>query len=343
MWILKIDSIKAEQYVKEFWKQTSYTFNRNTQHKRCVPKAFQRTRAFDYLTYSKFNDFLIATPEKLLELHSKLFTYILNIENKIFKQEEWEEYQRDNNSYPEYAAITELEIKTIKHFFNYDSQISNNTKFSYYIAELLNINTCTYCNRQYTLTVRSTNGTPLIRPEFDHWFAQSHYPDFALSFYNLIPSCSFCNSILKNKKETVLNRYIHPYLETDIEFNFTYNYIGRDDDGKKHYGVDCNITAVGDKKEYVKNTLDLFRIKEVYNAHAELELKDLIDLATANPGDYIDELVSHVLANTRLTQEDIFRILFGVEIVPSKYLNRPFSKFKIDIISKIHDILMKNH
>ena len=71
-----------------------------------------------------------------------------------------------------------------------------------------------------------------------------------------------------------------------------------------------------------------------------MELKDLIDLATANPGDYIDELVNHVLANTHLTEEDVFRILFGVETLPDRYLNRPFSKFKMDIISKMHDIII---
>lgn len=69
----------------------------------------------------------------------------------------------------------------------------------------------------------------------------------------------------------------------------------------------------------------------------------MIDLAIANPGNYIDELVSHVLENTQLTKEDIFRILFGIETLPSRYLNRPFSKFKMDIINKIHDILMNNH
>lgn len=73
-----------------------------------------------------------------------------------------------------------------------------------------------------------------------------------------------------------------------------------------------------------------------------MELKDLIDLAIANPGNYIDELVSHVLENTQLSKEDIFRILFGIEILPDRYLNRPFSKFKMDIINKIHDILMNN-
>lgn len=341
MWILKPDSLKAQCYAKEFWKQTSYSFDK-TSHKKNVPKQLRHTRAFAYLTYSEFNKYLIAMPHELLDLHSRLFTYILNVENKEFIQEEWEEYLLDNNSHPEYATITSDEIQTIKHFFNYDYQISDNSEFSYYIAELLNTNTCTYCNRQYTLTIRNTKNEPLIRPEFDHWFAQTHYPDLALSFYNLIPSCSFCNSIIKNKKEMSLAKHIHPYIDKEAGFEFTYHCIGSDKAGKEHYGVECNVTATGLDKNRVENTLEFFRIKEVYNAHAELELKDLIDLAIANPGNYIDELVSHVLENTQLSKEDIFRILFGIEILPDRYLNRPFSKFKMDIINKIHDILMNN-
>lgn len=343
MWIIKPDPIKVKQYAQEFWQQTSYTFDNKTQRKKYVPKKYQQTRAFEYLTRPIFNDFLIATPNQLLKLHTDLFTYILNINGKSFMQEEWENYLDDNKRHPEYAAITKEEIGAIEHIFNYESQISNNTAFSYYIAELLNTNTCTYCNRQYTLTVRNIHGEHLIRPEFDHWFAQSRYPDFALSFYNLVPSCSFCNSILKNQKETLLGKHIHPYLDADAGFEFTYNPIGKDINGKEHYAVDCNITVDEPDKKRVKNTLELFRIKEVYNAHAELELIDLIDLATANSSDYIDELVNHVLANTCLTREDVFRMLFGVETMPEKYLNRPFSKFKMDIIGKIHDILMKKH
>lgn len=117
MWILKPDSLKAQCYAKEFWKQTSYSFDK-TSHKKNVPKQLRHTRAFAYLTYSEFNKYLIAMPHELLDLHSRLFTYILNVENKEFIQEEWEEYLLDNNSHPEYAAITSDEIQTIKHFFN---------------------------------------------------------------------------------------------------------------------------------------------------------------------------------------------------------------------------------
>ena len=255
MWIIKPDKNKVEQYAKEFWKQTSYTFDNISQRKKNVPRKYQQTRAFEYLTHSIFKDFLIALPDELLKLHTDLFTYILNINGKSFIQKEWEDYLENNKCHPEYKAITKEEIEAIKHVFNYKTQISSNTTFSYYIAELLNTNTCTYCNRQYTLTVKTIQGEHLIRPEFDHWFAQSHYPDFALSFYNLIPSCSFCNSILKNDKETVLGKHIHPYLDVDAGFEFTYNPIGKDNKGKEHYAVDYNITVDEQDKKRVKNTL----------------------------------------------------------------------------------------
>lgn len=337
MWHLTIDEHKADAYARDFWKYTNCRFYGNTTHlKKYVPRRLQTTRAYSYLTKNVFMQYLSAQPMQLLSLHNALFTHILSVPGKMFEQKEWYEYIKDNTKHSEYGAITSDEIDCIKSIFNYNSYVAQNTEFSYHIAKLLNVNTCTYCNRQYTLTVVARNHAKIIRPEFDHWFAQSLYPDLALSFFNLIPTCALCNSVLKNDKETELDTHIHPYIDNDAGFNFSYRHLK---DG--NYAVSCYITRkeAFDRRR-VKNTLELFRIQEVYNAHAEHELKDLIDLASVNPGDYIKDLVQHVLNKTTLTEEEIYRMLFGVEIHPERYLIRPMSKFKKDIMEKIHEYVI---
>lgn len=339
MWRLEADMAKAQKYEQAFWAMTKCEFFSISQKKKRFPKTLYHTRAYNYLTETEFKKYLTAPAEKLPLLHENLFTHILNVPGKVFNQKEWMEYQKDNNKFPEYASITADEILAVQKIFNYGNYISGNTEFSYYIAQLLDTNTCTYCNRQYTLTVVANNGDRIIRPEFDHWFAQSLYPDLALSFYNLIPSCALCNSILKNNKETELDTHIHPYIDRNIgrdnHQGFKFSYINLK---IGEYAVICDAdTNNPDDRRRVENTLDLFKIQEVYNAHSNMELKDIIDLAHENGRDYIQDLVQHVLSSTTLKEEDIFRMLFGFEWSQQNYLKRPMSKFKHDIIKRLHD------
>lgn len=338
MWHLKTDKTKAQQYAWDFWKMTKCEFTKAAPHlKTYVPKKLRHTRAYNYITESIFKDYLPADPDQLLILHNQLFTHILNVAGKTFDQQEWYEYLKDNTIHPEYSNITDDEIKAIKSIFNYDAYIAQNTDLSYHLAGIMDSNTCVYCNRQYTLTVITKAGEKIIRPEFDHWFAQSLYPDLALSYFNLIPACALCNSILKNNKETELSTHIHPYKDLNPGFKFSYRHLVNG----KCMVVCRNYAATLYDKNRVANTLKLFRIQEVYNAHADLELQDLIDLASANPGDYIHDLIQHVLSSTTLTEEDVFRLIFGVEANVDKFINRPLSKFKTDIIEKIHDRFLK--
>lgn len=81
----------------------------------------------------------------------------------------------------------------------------------------------------------------------------------------------------------------------------------------------------------------MFRIEEIYSAHEGLELRDLVELARANPHDYISNLIKKVLADTNMNEEDAYRLLFGIETQKENYAKRPFSKFKIDIINKLKE------
>src|ERR1700694_241223 len=76
------------------------------------------------------------------------------------------------------------------------------TYASYYcgydLATKLNVKTCPYCNRNYTVTV-ADGKSRVTRPDFDHFFPHKQFPLLALSFYNLIPSCLVCNRPVKHQ------------------------------------------------------------------------------------------------------------------------------------------------
>ncbi|SUX45674.1 hypothetical protein [Chryseobacterium indoltheticum] len=79
--------------------------------------------------------------------------------------------------------------------------------------------TCPYCNENLLkITTIISNSTNKAKNkaylDIDHFFSKVYYPYFAISFYNLIPSCHDCNSLDKGDKVFNLNTHIHPYLES---------------------------------------------------------------------------------------------------------------------------------
>ena len=324
MWLLKYDDSKAEEFKRLIYKYTDLKFVGDEKLKYNVPEDYKECYAYHYFTQEKVEEYMIAKPDYLLKMHEELYNNL----------------QKDAN-----GEILETEIKCIESVLSYKRYISQNKEMSYALAKLMDSNTCTYCNRVYTLTVskqddnqtdgEDNNEIHLIRPEFDHWYPQSKYPDLALSYYNLIPSCHYCNSNLKRDTELSKEEYIHPYLDDKIGFHFAYVLTS-----KGHaVVVGKNQDVDDDYFRKVQNTLDLFEIKSVYDAHSDLELKDLMVLAKANPRDYIFTLVRDVALKLGIDEQGAYRILFGTEGQEEKFRNRPMSKFKSDIIKKIKEDL----
>jgi rubrerythrin len=75
-------------------------------------------------------------------------------------------------------------LKNIEKIFSYNAFTKKRQKYDAYdLAKNLDIRVCVYCNRMYTLTVKS--GGKITRPEFDHFFPKGKHPLLALSFFNL--------------------------------------------------------------------------------------------------------------------------------------------------------------
>lgn len=310
MWILNEDTDKATEYKSLLYLMTGVSFNKKGR-KSHVPSSLQNTKAYSLIDKKLFDEYLIATPEKLRIMHRELFT-------KLPKEAD--------------GRIVKDEINCLKSIFNYNSYFYNNKEFAYEVAKLMGINTCVYCNRQYTITVTdSDSGEQLIRPEFDHWFSHSEFPDLGISYFNLIPSCYLCNSTLKHSEPMSIDKHIHPYIDKKAGFSFTYtpSSIGN------VVAVEIDASMPKTYRNRVAKTLDLFKTGQIYGMHSSFELKDLINLAQANPPDYIDVLVNDIAKDLGMDEGDAYRILFGTEQKEKDYLNRPMSKFKCDIIKKI--------
>lgn len=97
---------------------------------------------------------------------------------------------------------TEIDVKVCKEIFKYErlNIIENDSSenLAYWLQRQLGVEVCPYCNRIYTTTLHRKKR---IRPDFDHFYPQSRYPYFAVSLFNLIPSCSMCNRGKSDKAE----------------------------------------------------------------------------------------------------------------------------------------------
>tara|TARA_R110002020_G_scaffold35530_1_gene107103 strand:+ start:2589 stop:3560 length:972 start_codon:yes stop_codon:yes gene_type:complete len=219
--------------------------------------------------------------------------------------------------------------KRLEKIINYTNWFTKSPKhYDYLLAEGLNIISCTYCNRIYTNTMKSEKGQKVMRPQFDHWFPKSKFPLLALSFYNLIPSCSVCNSSAKSDTIFYLDKHLHPYVDNDVlkRFSFSYDYYK----SSNKYTIKISH-KYGDLKAY--RTFSDMNLKVMFNAHIS-ELQDLIMTKKTYSNSYLKNMIK-AYPDANLSYEEVYRLAFGTEFKEEDFFKRPFSKFKSDILKQL--------
>lgn len=294
--------------------------------------------AIDYLSDVKIKAILTDEPGSLLAHHDTFMPFLI----PGFNIDEYQDYfsikliPDDQRNDDERSLIVKYDgsIKATLKIFNYEKFLTRSKKRSYDLALKLKRHTCTYCNRLYTNTVvykdpetnRVNDTTRITRPQFDHWYAHSRFPLLGLSFYNLIPSCSVCNSSVKGDEPFDLETHVHPYrFESDQHFTFSFFLKDIDEHAVK-------IIATGDK---MKKHLNEFKIQQVYNAHSNLELKDLLDLKYKYSENYLNTLFEESFKTLQIDKKEVYRLIFGVEYTEMDFHKRTFSKFKNDILNEL--------
>ncbi len=243
----------------------------------------------------------------------------------------------------EFAQLPEAERpsdKDLETILGYKAVFDSRSKSkAFWLAKAVGKNTCVYCNRHYVFTVERGDGTVkedrIARPVFDHWFAKSKHPLLSLSLFNLIPSCSVCNSSVKGSDDYTLATHIHPYVHEDGHPEFTFIVSPA---AKKEMMWEVKLDAASGSKE--ERTINDLCLNEQYTMHGRTEVNDLIEFKQKYPMGYLKQLMHDVLKDAAknghtLTIDEVYRMLFGTEFQQGKYLDRPLSKMKYDIL---HDM-----
>lgn len=207
---------------------------------------------------------------------------------------------------------------------------------SYDLATKLNVKTCPYCNRNYTVTV-SDGKSRIVRPDFDHFFPHKHYQLLALSFYNLIPSCLICNRTIKNQAKIVYGKYIHPY-EEGFNDALKINFFPRDVDSSVGIKTNFEILTLPHSLQPLKakkcqNSFNLFKLKEIYKESHNGEIADIIRKHYISSGKYLEELQKAFPAIG--TIDELYRLAFGNYYMEEDFEKRPLSKLTKDIVEQL--------
>lgn len=200
-------------------------------------------------------------------------------------------------------------------------------EIGYWLAKQLDVKTCPYCNRQYTFTIETQKGgsdEKHIRPEFDHFYSKSEHPCLALSFYNLIPSCSICNRI---KSDDVID--INPY---ENGFGNEYKFILKTKDSQEPFNWALNEDVDIDFLDENEN-IKVFGLKELYNEHIDY-VKEIINKAQAYNYSYYSSLIDSY-KGLGYQEEDIDRFIWGNYIENAEHEKRPLSKLTKDILEQL--------
>lgn len=259
-----------------------------------------------------------------------MFNTFINEYNEI--REKDEKRAKAETVYGKFVSYMEGRYKTVLKHEITDEESGEKMPVGYWLSKQLKIDTCPYCNRQYTYTINKGKNKG-ARPQFDHFLPKSEYPYFALSFYNLIPCCSICNHIKLDEKDKEL---LHPYYEGfDNHFKFEVNLLENILQDKK---IEIGCKEQGqiedfDFKTRCENNINTFILNELYSLHSDYA-EEIIEKAFAYNKDYFDGLIMEFSRIGKSTSE-IKRIIFGNYIDRAEHEKRPLSKLTSDILDQI--------
>ena len=222
-------------------------------------------------------------------------------------------------------------------------------KYAYALSASLAHHTCAYCNRIYTNTVVAGTGKDKrgIRPAFDHFYPHSHHPFLSLSFFNLIPSCYYCNSSLKSSTKTTPQTHLHPYIEgfgkaCTFNFDLIGNYPDVSDPRNYKVKLDMNIPTTDSRYNQIRGragggakegNINLFLLEEIYDEHRELvgELRLKAKKYNSVQGQSLKKL----LGLLKSSKSEFYQFYFGNYFRQDDHHKRPMAKLTKDIISRL--------
>lgn len=154
---------------------------------------------------------------------------------------------------------------------------------AYTFVIMLGLRVCPYCNEQYIAPTLCRNGR--VRGDLDHFLPKERYPFFALSIYNLVPCCKFCNSSLKGTKTFNNTATVTPY---EVSYDDCFIFEVRKDIDSQNWYIEMKMdTKLGNKFEEL---LNVFLLQERYQHH-----RDVVEDYMRKKVQYCSPLIQNII------------------------------------------------
>jgi hypothetical protein len=186
--------------------------------------------------------------------------------------------------------------------------------------------------------IKSKKVTTKAKFQLDHFFPQSEYPGFSISFFNLYPVCGPCNNA---KKITHVNFQLYSNLSiakisSDYVFELDTVSVAKYKTTKDHNDI---VILFHDPEKPKKNMTvkgcltDTFDINGIYDTQKDI-IEELFWKSEVYTASYKQDLMnsfSKLFTNSSLSN----RILIGNYVEPENIHKRPMAKFTQDIARQL--------
>jgi len=242
----------------------------------------------------------------------------------------WKNTESDKKEFSYYVTTLYPEFSSGKNLIYIDNEGQTNNYNALKLVDDLEIQVCPYCNRSF---INNTNKEGKRTCDIDHFYPKKLYPFLAISFFNLIPSCKFCNfakkDIWNTKKDNLL---INPYdRKTTFDINFQATILN-----SKFYhdkkALELNFLPSIEKR--IQNHIQAFHLDKLYGNHVDYVL-ELIHKKYMYSDSYIDELFRQYEGTIFKTREDVLKMIVSNYIDENDLLKRPLSKLTQDIVNQL--------
>jgi len=232
-------------------------------------------------------------------------------------------------------------IEKIKNLFNYSDKYQAKVLTPFFTKNF-NFRTCFYCNKDFIANFDANKEVSTF--QLDHFFDKGTYPYLALSFYNLIPSCSTCNSSkVKGSKNTFeydpkVGTFQNETCIAPNDANFDFHQKVK---FKLFLADSCKNLHIKSKdeieialKENYSNQYDkyieIFKLNERYKVHKDIVF-EMIHKAELYPQSRLKELQDLTGIPFQQIKKDIFNLIDENEDLSKQ----PFGKLIKDISDEL--------
>ncbi len=200
------------------------------------------------------------------------------------------------------------------------------------LVDNLGLIACPYCNRNF---INNTDKEGRRTCDIDHFFPKTTFPFLAISFYNLIPSCKWCNFVKLDSANTSPEEFIINPYDTREGYVFDANMEVEIKNCEFYYKASALKVKFPDNlSPRIQKHIKAFHLDKLYAQHTDYAL-ELIQKKYAYSESYIDGLFKQYEGTLFRNREDILRLVTSNFIEEENLSKRPLSKLTKDIVRQL--------